>query len=358
MQENSWIGVCKEYDVEAQRACQKRWDAIGKPLHSLGEFEKIYTRIAGMTGNPEVSLQRKAILVFCADNGIVAEGVSQTDSSVTSIVAANMARGTASVCLMSGISHTEVIPIDIGMLGCVSHPGMRQEKILPGTRNFAKEPAMTVEEVKSAIRVGMDYVKRCKEQGYHLLGTGEMGIGNTTTSSAVLSVLLQKEPKEVTGAGAGLSRTGVLRKCQVIQEALERYRALYMGEDGSLDVLSLLACVGGLDLAGLTGVFLGGAVYGMPIVLDGLISGTAALCAKWLFPGSEQYMIASHMGGEPACGMVLEALGLAPVLHAKMALGEGSGVAAFFACLMSVDAVFSGNQTFADIEVAPYQEFQ
>ena len=352
MEKEYEFGTCRVYDREAEQACQARWDAIGKPLHSLGELERIFTRIAGMTGKTAVSVRKKAILVFCADNGVVEEGISQSDSSVTSIVAANMAAGKASVNLMSAVSGTEVIPVDIGMKEDVDHPAMRQEKIARGTRNFAKEPAMTENEVRQAIQVGMRLVKECKEAGYDLLGTGEMGIGNTTTSSAVLSVLLQKPVREVTGAGAGLSRAGVAHKCAVIEEALLRYRPK------AEDVISLLSYVGGLDIAGLTGVFLGGAVFGMPIVLDGLITAAAALCAERLLPGSRQFMIASHLGKEPACEAVLKELSLTPVLHAGLALGEGSGAAAFFACLMSAAAVFEENRTFSDIRVEPYKEWQ
>ena len=243
-------------DQEAVCAAQKRWDSIAKPLHSLGKMEKIVIQIAGITGSADVRLDKRALVAMCADNGVVEEGVTQTGQEVTAIVAENFLKGDTSACVMCRQCGTDVFPVDVGMASDTKVPS--DLKVMMGTRNMTKEPAMTYEEAVQGIEAGIEMVRRLKEQGYRLIATGEMGIGNTTTSSAVASVLLNRSVEEMTGRGAGLSGEGLKRKIDAIK------RAVKLNEPDPSDPVDVLAKVGGLDIAGMAGVFMGGAVYPDP----------------------------------------------------------------------------------------------
>ena len=334
-------------DRETMALSQKKWDAVGKPLGSLGLLEEMVVRMAGIFGTPDFSIEHKAVAIFCGDNGVVAEGVTQTGQEVTAIVAANMAKRQSSVCKMARVAGAEICPVDVGMANLVDHPGLVQKNIRRGTRNFVQEPAMTREETERAILVGVETIRDLQERGVRLIATGEMGIGNTTTSAAVLSVLLNRSPAEMTGRGAGLSNEGLARKVRAIETAIARHKP-----DPS-DGVDVLSKVGGFDLAGLCGAFLGGAVYHVPILIDGLISAAAALAAAILCPTARDYMLASHLSGEPAGWPVLNALGVKPILQAGMRLGEGTGAVAVMPILDMAMAVYNGD-TFADINMEAY----
>ena len=336
-------------DEKAMKEAYDRWLAIGKPLFSLGKLETVVTKIAGIKGTSDYKLQKKGLLIMCADNGVVEEGVTQTGQEVTAIVADNFTHHTTSVCAMCDVAGVDVLPIDIGMAVDVPSVTKKEQKVCYGTRNFAKEPAMTKEEVCQALFVGIEAVKKCKEEGYDLLATGEMGIGNTTTSSAVASVLLNQEPGVMTGRGAGLSAEGLHRKIKVIEDAIKLHQP---DPEDAMDVLSK---VGGLDIAGLTGVFLGGAIYHIPIIIDGFISSVAALCAVRMNPNTADYMLASHVSKEPAGKLVLDALGLSPMLTCDMCLGEGSGAVAAIPVIEMGLSVYLQMGTFEDIQVERYQ---
>ena len=204
----------KKPSQEAMERCRQHWDSIAKPLHSLGKLEDALVRIAGMTGNERIHLDKKALVVMCADNGVVEEGVTQTGQEVTAIVAENFLSGDTSACVMSRQCGTKVIPVDIGMT--VDTRVSTDLKVACGTANMTKEPAMTREQAVQALETGIEMVRRLKEDGYGLLATGEMGIGNTTTCSAVASVLLNRPAEEMTGRGAGLSGDGLDRKIHAI----------------------------------------------------------------------------------------------------------------------------------------------
>jgi nicotinate-nucleotide--dimethylbenzimidazole phosphoribosyltransferase len=309
------LPLCEKSMLESK----EQWDAIVKPLNSLGEFEKIITRIAGMQKNRNVSLKKRCLVVMCGDNGVVEEGVSQVDSSVTSIVAKNLTNGTTTVCTMAKYINVDVIPVDIGIKEELNITGLLNKKIMNGTKNMSKEPSMTRKETILAIEVGINLALDLKKQGYEIIATGEMGIGNTTSSSALASVLLNKKVEEVTGIGAGLNGAGLNRKINAIKKAIE------INKPDSKDVIDVLSKVGGLDIAGLVGIFLGGAKAGLPILLDGFISGVAALIAYRISPMTKEYMIASHKSNEPAGKYVLDELGLKPTVVAGMCLGEGTG---------------------------------
>ena len=336
-------------DEKAMKEAYDRWLAIGKPLFSLGKLETVVTKIAGIKGTSDYKLQKKGLLIMCADNGVVEEGVTQTGQEVTAIVADNFTHHATSVCAMCDVAGVDVLPIDIGMVVDVPSVTKKEQKVCYGTRNFAKEPAMTKEEVCQALFVGIEAVKKCKEEGYDLLATGEMGIGNTTTSSAVASVLLNQEPGVMTGRGAGLSAEGLHRKIKVIEDAIKLHQP---DPEDAMDVLSK---VGGLDIAGLTGVFLGGAIYHIPIIIDGFISSVAALCAVRMNPNIADYMLASHVSKEPAGKLVLDALGLSPMLTCDMCLGEGSGAVAAIPVIEMGLSVYRQMGTFEDIQVERYQ---
>ena len=315
-------------DQNAMQLCRRRWDSIAKPLHSLGLLEDAIATIASAQGCPQVRLDKKCVAVFCADNGVVAQGVTQSQQDVTAIVTENFCSGQTSVCAMARAAGAEVFPVDIGVAATVSGKGLRIHKIANGTADITQGPAMSREQAADAILYGMQMVGELKQQGYNLIATGEMGIGNTTTSSAILSVLLHRPITEMTGRGAGLS---------------------------SADPLDVLHKVGGFDIAGLVGVFLGGAQHHVPIVIDGVISAAAAFTAMKFCPTAAGYWIAAHVSKEPAGKIVLDALGKKPMLTCEMCLGEGTGAVAAFPVLEMANAVYTQMSTFSEIEIEDYQ---
>lgn len=340
------VSLVTAADEEAKEACKRRWDSIAKPLNSLGKLESYLIKIAGMTGTSAISLDKKALVVMCADNGVVEEGVTQTGQEVTAIVSENFLKEQATASIMCRETGTNIFPVDIGI---ATDTNIINKKIAYGTRNMTKGPAMTREEAEKAILTGIEMVGELKEKGYKIIATGEMGIGNTTTSSAVVSVLTGLPVETVTGRGAGLSTEGLSRKINAISRAVEINRP--DPEDG-IDVLSK---VGGFDLAGLAGVFLGGAVHKVPVVIDGFISAAAALAAVRICPAAREYMLASHVSKEPAACMLLEKLELEAALHCDMCLGEGTGAVALMPLLNLACAVYNGMSTFQDINVEEYK---
>ena len=341
------IRQIRPLDEHAMEQAKKQWNSIAKPLHSLGKLEEHIIRIAGITGDSDVKIEEKALIVMCADNGVVEEGVTQTGQEVTAIVAENFLSGETSAAIMCKKAGARILPIDIGMAGKTKVP---DHKVACGTRNFAKEPAMTREQALQSILTGVRIVEEQKKAGVELLATGEMGIGNTTTSSAVLAALLQIDPEKVTGRGAGLTSAGLSRKIQVIRQALALHKP------DANDPVDVLAKVGGFDIGGLAGVYLGAAKMHLPVLIDGFISGTAALLACRLCPEAKEYMIASHKSKEPGMQILLKALGLSASLDCDMCLGEGTGAVAFFPVLDMAAAVYRQMSTFADIQVEEYQE--
>lgn len=336
-------------DRESMRLAQEHWMTVAKPLFSLGKLEDVVIRMAGIKRTPDYDIDKKGLVIMCADNGVVSEGVTQTGQEVTAIVADNFTKNAASTSIMAKVAGVDLFPVDIGMAVDVPSVTKPEQKIRYGTRNFAKEPAMTREEAWHAVQVGIGMVKELREKGYGILATGEMGIGNTTTSSAVAAVLTGKPVEQVTGKGAGLTSEGLERKIRVIKDAVALHKP------DSEDVLDVLSKVGGLDIAGLAGVFLGGAVYGVPIVIDGFISEAAALCAARMAPAAVEYMIPSHVSKEPAGQMLLDELGLSPFLTCDMCLGEGSGAVAVMPLLEMGLQVYRQMSTFEEIKVEQYE---
>lgn len=364
--EELWDLSIEPADSKLYRKIKDNLDHIAKPLDGLGVMEGMLCTLGSVQGSELPKSGPRALIIMCADNGIVAEGVSQSGQEVTLAVAHNMGKRKSTVCKMASLADVEVIPVDIGINAKEKVPGVLDRKVRMGTRDFLLSPAMEEEDVLQAIETGIQLVKDCQERGIRVLSTGEMGIGNTTTSTAVAAALLGLGAQGITGRGAGLSDKGLSRKIQVIEEAMEKYdfrsagNANPEGEQPAPQMekeraFRILQCVGGLDIAGLCGVFIGGALYHIPVVIDGVISAAAALCAKSLVPGSETSMLASHAGAEPAMRYLLDALGLREVIHADLALGEGTGAVMLFPLLDMALEVYQGSSSFDEIGVAQYE---
>ena len=334
-------------DEAARAAAHAHWAGLAKPLGGLGALETLLEDAAALTGSAALDVSRRAVLVLCSDNGVVAQGVSQTDQSVTRAVAENLAARRTSVCQMAHTAHCDVVPVDMGMAGDPV-PGVADCRIAAGTADFTQGPAMTRAQAVEAVGRGIRLVQEQKAAGVQLLATGEMGIGNTTTSSAVAAVLLGQPVERMTGRGAGLSDEGLARKVDAI------CRGILRNEPDPTDPLDVLAKLGGFDLAGLCGVFLGGALEGVPVVMDGFISGVAALCAVRLFPAAAKAVFASHCSSEPAARLVLDALGKAPLLTAGLHLGEGTGAVASLPLWDMALAVYGHCYSFAEGGITPY----
>ncbi|MDD3360690.1 MAG: nicotinate-nucleotide--dimethylbenzimidazole phosphoribosyltransferase [Hespellia sp.] len=344
-------GKIEEPDQESMEAAKRRWTSVAKPLYSLGKLENAVIQMAGIKRTSAYTLDKKGLIIMCADNGIVEEGVTQTGQEVTAAVADNFTKDEASVCMMSKSAGVDVFPVDIGMASDVTSVTKKEQKVAYGTKNFAKGPAMTEKEVWRAIGVGIEMVSKLQKEGYDILAVGEMGIGNTTTSSAVASVLLDVSVEEVTGKGAGLSDRGLQKKIAVIKEAVSRM------QPDPKDVIDVLSKVGGLDIAGMAGVFLGGALSHVPIVMDGFISSVAALCAVRLEPKAKAYILPSHVSKEPAGARMLEALGVSPILTCDMCLGEGSGAVAAIPIYEMGLLVYRRMGTFEEMDIEKYQDY-
>lgn len=341
------IRKIRPVDVAAMAAAKQHWDGLGKPLGSLGRLEKALIQIAGIQRTGDVHIDRKALVIMCADNGVVEEGVTQCGQEVTATVAENFLDEKSCVAIMCRRAGTKICPVDIGM--AVDTPRVEKRKIAYGTKNMAKEPAMTREQAVAAIEVGIAKAEELHAQGYEMLATGEMGIGNTTTSSAMTAVYLGLDVETVTGRGAGLSSHGLQRKIYAIKQAIA------VNQPDPKDPLDVLAKVGGLDIAGMCGLFLGGAAQQMPVVMDGFISQVAALTAVRLVPECADYILASHVSEEPGANILLKALEKDAFLTCGMRLGEGSGAVALFPILDFASDIYHKMSTFVQADIVEYQ---
>ena len=335
-------------DSEAMARAKYRWDSLSKPLHGLGDLEDLLIRIAGIRGTARMDLRRKCVVVMCSDNGVVEEGISQTGQEVTAIITESLSAGTSTVCHMARAAGADVIPVDIGVSREVKGDRILRRKIAYGTKNLYKEPAMTREQAVRAIEVGIETAYWCKQQGYDIVATGEMGIGNTTTTAAVVAALLHAPAELVTGRGSGLTTAGLEKKIRVVTEALEKW------QPDQHDPVDILSKVGGFDLCGLTGRVLGGAACGLPMLIDGVISGAAALCAVRMCETVREYLIPSHHTAEPAGVLIEQALDVHPLIDAHMALGEGTGAVCLFGPLDMAASLYYNGNTFDDSNIEAY----
>ena len=342
------ISAIRPLDEKSMTAARNRFANIAMPLGGLGLLQDAIVQLAGILGQPVPDISRRAAVVFCADNGVVAQGVTQTDSSVTAAVTRNLAAGRTSVCRMAQAAQCAVVPVDMGVRDFAPQPGVLARRIGNGTGDITQGPAMTRAQAEQAVLAGAELVRTQKEKGVRLLATGEMGIGNTTTASAVASVLLGRAPVEMTGRGAGLSDEGLRRKVAAIE------RAVALSRPAADDPLDVLAKVGGFDIAGMCGVFLGGAACRVPVLADGFISAVAALCAVRLCPAAAKAVLASHVSAEPAGMLLLDALRKKPLITAGMRLGEGTGAVAAMPLLDMARAVYMDCYTFEEGGIEAY----
>lgn len=335
-------------DTASMDVCQKKWNAIAKPLHGMGRLEDAIIQIAGITKSPKVVLDKKLLCVMCSDNGVVEEGVSQSGMEVTKIVADNFSHLDTTACIISKYAGAIVWPVDIGVYDDTL---IENRKIARGTANIAKGPAMSREDAVKAILVGVDKVRQAKEAGFKIIATGEMGIGNTTTSSAIAAVLLGVPAEDVTGRGAGMDKATFENKIKVIERAIE------VNAPDKNDPIDVLSKLGGFDIAGMCGLFMGGALYRIPVVIDGLISSVAALLAVRIDERIKDFILPSHISKEPAAAMLLEAIGFEPYLNLGMHLGEGTGAVTLFPILDIALEIYYNMLSFGDINIDQYEEY-
>lgn len=324
-------------DSHAMVLARQRQAQLAKPPGSLGQLETLSIQMAGITGHVYNQISKKHLLVFAADNGVVAEGVSCSPQSVTRSQAINLTRAKTGASVLCRHFGCGITVCDVGICSDIPLPGVLDRKILPGTGNIAREPAMTRQQALRAISVGFSLASETQAD---VLGIGEMGIGNTTTSSAVLSVLLDVSPETVTGRGGGLTESAFQLKKQTIA------RAIACNRPNRDDIVDVLHRVGGLDLAAMCGGFLGAAATRRPVVIDGLISAVAALCAVRLCPAVRDYLVPSHASCEPGYHLAMDEMKLQPMLLLDMRLGEGSGCPLAFEILDAACAVLRDMASF------------
>lgn len=330
----------------AIEAAGRHLDQLTKPPGSLGRLEEVARQLAGITGETVPSLGKKAVIVMAGDHGVCEEGVSAFPAEVTPQMVINFLNGGAAVNVLSRHTGADVVCVDIGVNAELDHPQLYSRKVRKGTRNMAKEAAMTEEEALQAIQVGIDLVKELVDDGYSLFATGEMGIGNTTASSALLAVLTGTDIGTAVGRGTGINDEKLLHKQAVIE------RAIKLNQPDADDPIDVLAKLGGLEIAGLTGAILGAALHRRPIVIDGFISSAAALIASRIAPQSVSYMIASHLSQETGHARLLEAVGLSPMLHMDMRLGEGTGAVLAFPLIEASVKVMKEMASFASAGIS------
>ncbi len=350
----------KAPDEDIITQSKERWDAIAKPIDGLGRLEDIVSRIAAIQGKIYPDISKKALIIMCSDNGVTEEGVSQSPRSVTYDVAKLMGEGKSSVSSMISDYHIDVFVYDVGIDHDGTPFGVIDAKVRRSTENFIKKPAMTEDECLAAMEIGNDAVRRCHKEGFGIVATGEMGVGNTTTATALLCALKGLEPRDVTGRGSGLSDAGFEKKIRVIEEGLRIHRGKRAFEEITTkeEALQALCCLGGFDIAALVGVFIGGALCGLPVVIDGLITGVAALMAEKIVPGTGRCMIASHFGKEKGMEYVLNELALDPVIHGDLALGEGTGAVLLFPMLDMAASLYRNGTAFNETKIDRYKRYE
>lgn len=318
---------------------------LAKPIDSMGLLEDIAIKVSGVTGKVKNNIKKKRVIIFASDNGVAEEGVSSSPVSVTKAQTINLTKGITGCSSLAKSFKTEIEVIDVGVISDINEAKVINKKVRYGTNNFVKGPALNRDEVVKAMLIGIDSVKKAKDENVDIIGIGEMGIANTTTSSAVLSVLLDKKVEDVTGYGAGLTNAQFLHKIEVIK------RGIKVNNPNRMDVIDVLSKVGGLDLCAMTGAFLGAAIYKIPVVIDGLISSVAGVCAYLLNKNTVDYMFPSHISIEPGYKIAIDFLGLKPYLNLGMHLGEGSGCPLAFEIIKGACYSFSHMATFKQAQI-------
>ncbi|MEQ1795240.1 MAG: nicotinate-nucleotide--dimethylbenzimidazole phosphoribosyltransferase [Nitrospira sp.] len=334
-------------DPQLLNKAQARLDRLTKPQGSLGRLEEVAAHYVMLTGELKPNIPRGVVFTFAADHGVTKEGVSAYPREVTPQMVLNFLRGGAGVNVLARHAGVDVKVVDIGVdydFGSV--PGLIGKKVMAGTQNLLREPAMTRAQAEQAILVGAELATEAAHEGIGLIGTGEMGIGNTTPSAAITAVMTGRSVAEVTGRGTGIDDAGHVHKVSVIQQALDLHRP------DQRDALAVLANVGGLEIAGLAGLILGAASARVPVVLDGFIAGAAALIAVGLEPRCRDYLIASHRSVERGHQAILEHLALKPLLDLDLRLGEGTGACLGMSLVCAALKVYTEMATFGEAGVS------
>lgn len=327
------------------KAAMNRVNDLAKPPKSLGELENIAVKLAGITGKVNNSIDKKAVIIFSADNGVVEEGIASTPQYVTLSQTINFVKGKTGVAALAKENNTVLKVIDVGINSDYKIDGVIDKKIRKGTNNIRFGQAMCRKECLKAIEIGFESVRTCYNEGFSIIGVGEMGIGNTTTSSAVLMAITGVSAEEAVGMGAGLSMEGFQRKKKVINEALE------INAPNKEDIIDIVSKVGGFDIGAMIGAYIGAAYYRIPIVIDGFISVVAALGASMLNENIRDFLIASHCSRERGYKIAIEKLNLKPMLNLDMALGEGSGCPIAFSVVGFACAMMNNMATFKEAEI-------
>jgi len=334
-------------DKAAADAARARQDTLTKPGGSLGRLEDLSVQLAAITGQSRPTVARKAVIVMAGDHGVTAEGVSAYPAEVTPQMVLNFLHGGAAINVLARQAQARVVVVDIGVAADMAPmPGLVQRKVAHGTKNMVQGPAMTRAEAEAAIGVGLDVVQAEIARGLDLVATGDMGIGNTTPSAAMAAVMTGRPVAQVTGRGTGVDDAGLARKVAMIE------RALAVNRPDPKDALDVVCKVGGFEIAGLAGVILGAAAHRVPVVIDGFISGAAALLAAGLQPAVKPYLIAAHQSVEIGHRAMLELLGLRPLFDLGLRLGEGTGAALAFHIIEASARVLNEMATFGDANVS------
>lgn len=298
---------------------EKYQNTLVKPPKSLGRLEDIAVQIAGITGRVKNKTDKKIHFVLGADNGIYEEGIASAPQNFTNLLLGYYAAGqNCGINVLCNAANVDLKAVDIGVIGKIESPDILNYKLMEGTKNFARERAMTRETAERAVEIGIELAKYAYDNGYQIIGTGEVGIGNTSSSSACTMAALNISADDAVGRGAGLTDEAFAHKKSVLTKAVEMHSPFE-------DELDIISKVGGLDIAGMTGLFIGAAIYRLPIIIDGFISAVAALMACKINPLTKEFMIPSHISEEPGYKRIIEYMGLEPVLNLKMRLGEGTG---------------------------------
>ena len=319
---NDTIANIQPLDEEAMAEVKGRQDSLTKPQGSLGQLEALSVQIAGIKGDPRPRIDKKVIFTLAADHGIAREGVSAYPPEVTPQMVYNFLRGGAGINVLARLVGARVVVADFGVASPIhGFPQLKEKKVAMSTQNMAKDPAMSREQAIRSVEAGIELVEEEFINGIDILGTGDMGIGNTTSSSVITAVITGADVDAVTGIGTGLDEEGLKRKARIIRKVLDLHRP---DPKDSIDVLSK---VGGFEIGGIAGVILAGAKNRIPVVIDGFVSGAAALIAYGISPLVRPYLIASHQSAERGHRVLLEHLRLRPLLNLDLRLGEGTGAA-------------------------------
>ena len=341
-------GITNTNGKYAEQA-QERLDNLTKPQGSLGRLEEFAKQLVAISETVMPDLDKKVVFTFAGDHGVAEEGVSAFPKEVTPQMVLNFIHGGAGINALAGHAGADVVVVDIGVdydFGILNNPGFVSGKIISGTKNMRKGPAMTREEAEKCIHVGIELANEYAKKGYKIFGTGEMGIANTTPSSAIAAIVTGKSVEDITGRGTGINDEALNNKIQVIKDSIA------INNPDPSDPIDLLSKVGGAEIAGIAGLIIGAAANKIPVVVDGFISTAGALIAYLIEPKTKDYMFAAHMSQEVGHKSILEKIGLRPILDLDMRLGEGSGAALAMTVIEAGLRIYKEMATFAEAEVA------